>query len=65
LDHVFIGISDNDPVINTSEVEDWKKMTYYNLHKDILANPDNYTYWFKQIYQNVNSHLLNGKNNDL
>jgi len=65
LDHVFIGISDNDPVINTTEVDAWKKITFDDLHKEILANPDNYTYWFKQIYEEVNSHLLNGKNNDL
>ena len=56
-DHVFIGLYDGDPVINTTEVDDWKKLPYDKLHKDIIENPDNYTYWFKQIYQNVNSHL--------
>jgi len=62
-DHVFIGISDTDPVINTTEVVDWKKISYEDLHRDILANPENYTYWFKEIYKSVNDHLLNGKNN--
>jgi isopentenyl-diphosphate Delta-isomerase len=59
LDHVFLGISDSDPVINTDEVVDWKKMSFDELHSDIIANPGNYTYWFKEIYQNVNSHILN------
>jgi len=62
-DHVFIGISDTDPVINTTEVVDWKKISYEDLHRDILTNPDNYTFWFKEIYKKVNDHLLNGKNN--
>lgn len=64
FDHVFIGVSDSDPIINTIEVDDWKKISYDELHKDILKNPDNYTYWFKQIYQNVNSHLLNEKSKE-
>ncbi len=64
FDHVFTGIYDNDPVINTSEVDDWKKVSYNDLHKDILENPDNYTYWFKELYKNVNSHLLNSANNN-
>ncbi len=59
LDHVFIGVTDSEPVINTAEVVDWKKMSFEELHIDIKANPDNYTYWFKHIYQNVNSHILN------
>jgi isopentenyl-diphosphate Delta-isomerase len=59
LDHVFLGISDSEPVINTDEVVDWKKMSFDELHSDITANPGNYTYWFKEIYQNVNSHILN------
>ena len=63
LDHVFIGTTDNEPVINTNEADDWKKISFNDLHKDIRENPDNYTCWFKEIYQNVNSHLMNGKDN--
>ena len=61
-DHVFIGISDEDPVINTSEVDDWKRISFDELQNDILVNPENYTYWFKEIYQKVNSNLLKVKN---
>jgi isopentenyl-diphosphate delta-isomerase len=57
-DHVFAGISDIDPEINTIEVVEWKKTSFEELHLDILNNPDNYTTWFKKIYQNVNDHLL-------
>jgi len=63
FDHVFFGICDCDPVINTDEVDEWKKISFEELHKDIVSNPDNYTYWFKQIYQNVNNHIINAKTN--
>jgi isopentenyl-diphosphate Delta-isomerase len=60
-DHVFIGISDIEPVINTSEVVEWKKISFDELHQDIIENPENYTFWFKAIYQDVNSHILTQK----
>jgi isopentenyl-diphosphate delta-isomerase len=60
-DHVFIGITDSEPVINTAEVVAWKKMSFTELHNDIKSNPDNYTCWFKKIYERVNSGLANEK----
>lgn len=57
LDHVFFGISDNIPEINTSEVEEWKKITFIDLHKDIVRNPSGYTYWFREIYVKVNESI--------
>jgi isopentenyl-diphosphate delta-isomerase len=57
FDHVFFGISDRDPVIDTSEAEEWKSVPYNDLHNDILKNPENYTYWFKEIYEKVNLHI--------
>lgn len=62
FDHVFFGISDNDPWINRSEVNDWKRISFDELHRDIQNNPDNYTFWFKTIYRNVHSHLAGYKN---
>ena len=58
FDHVFFGVSDRDPVINTSEVEEWEAVTFEDLHKDILKNPSGYTYWFKEIYEKVYSHII-------
>ena len=57
LDHVFLGISDDRPKINTSEVLNWKYISYENLAEDIDQNPDNYTVWFKKIVGKVNKHL--------
>ncbi len=48
-DHVFTGIFDGKPVINTNEVEDWKFISPKQLRIDVKLNPENYTYWFKLI----------------
>lgn len=56
-DHVFLGISDATPVINTLEAEDWKAVSYDELHNEIRKNPSNYTYWFREIYQKVYQYI--------
>lgn len=59
LDHVFVGITDKKPEINTSEVIDWKYMDYFKLTTDLEQSPENYTVWFKKIVARVNQHLNN------
>jgi isopentenyl-diphosphate Delta-isomerase len=61
FDHVFIGISDDDPMINANEVHEWKKFSFNTLHEDILKNPNNYTFWFKEIYKRVHDRMTNDK----
>lgn len=62
LDHVFLGITDSEPLINTSEVEEWEKISYPELHDDITQNPDKYTYWFRAVYEKVNKHIVKIQN---
>jgi len=57
LDHVFFGISDDTPEPNTTEVEEWKAVTYTDLQEDIVKNPSGYTFWFKEIYEKVNESI--------
>ncbi len=57
LDHVFFGISDDTPVPDNVEVEEWKKISFSDLHKDIIKNPSAYTYWFREIYGKVNESI--------
>jgi isopentenyl-diphosphate delta-isomerase len=47
LDHVFMGLYNEDPVINPEEVEEWKWMDVDELLEDVSENPDDYTVWFK------------------
>lgn len=49
-DHVMIGYSNEEPVINPDEVADWKWVDTQSLRVDIKKNPENYTEWFKIIF---------------
>lgn len=61
LDHIMVGYYNEDPVINSDEVEDWKWMKIEDVKKDIILNPDLYTAWFKIIFKNFYNHLNNSK----
>jgi isopentenyl-diphosphate Delta-isomerase len=54
LDYVFIGQYNDHPVINKQEVADWKFLSLPEIRKDIVENPDQYTFWFKEILNNPN-----------
>lgn len=60
-DHVFLGISDDTPAINTDEVESWMKISFKMLHQSVTEQPELYTYWFKEIYHKVQMHIMNCK----
>jgi len=51
LDHVFVGYCETEPKINPEEVDSWKWIAIDELKKDIAKNPDNYTVWFKIIFE--------------
>ncbi len=51
LDHVLVGFTDQQPTLNLTEASEWKYISYENLKKDILINPDMYTFWFKVIFE--------------
>jgi isopentenyl-diphosphate Delta-isomerase len=57
FDHVFYGIIDEQPLLNYEEVMEWKYVRYFNLYKDINDNPDNYTVWFKKIFERVHQYI--------
>lgn len=57
FDHVFFGITDDKPRINADEVEEWEAVAFKDLEKDILENPSEYTFWFKEIYKKVNDSI--------
>jgi isopentenyl-diphosphate delta-isomerase len=50
LDHVMIGYYEEDPRINTEEVEDWKWMSIEDVKNDMQVHPEIYTIWFKIIF---------------
>ncbi len=50
LDHVMIGYYDDEPKINPEEVASWKWMFPEAIKQDIGENPEQYTEWFKIIF---------------
>ena len=57
LDHVMVGYSDEEPLINPEEVAAWKWMRMEEIAADMQQQPDNYTAWFKIIFDRVHTHL--------
>jgi isopentenyl-diphosphate delta-isomerase len=55
FDHVFFGHSNVLPVPNPEEVADWKYLSLEQIDAEILAQPDNYTAWFKIMLAQIKS----------
>lgn len=47
FDHVLIGNYDGKVDPDPNEVAEWKYMSLEDIEKDLEANPDKYTVWFK------------------
>ena len=50
IDHLFIGISDDLPVLNKDEVSDFRYISSQELKNEISSNPEQFTEWFKIIH---------------
>ncbi len=61
LDHVMIGYYNNEPNINDDEVESWKWMTIEDIKFDMIQNPEQYTVWFKIIFDEFYHYLEDHK----
>lgn len=57
-DHVMIGHYNGEPNINLEEVANWKWMLPIDIKNDIAHNPNNYTAWFKIIFEKFYDHLI-------
>jgi len=49
-DHIMVGHYNDDPIINTDEVASFKWMLLSDVKADIDCQPENYTEWFKIIF---------------
>jgi len=50
-DHILIGYFEDEPSINEDEVADWKWMDLEVVKVDMALHPENYTAWFKIIFE--------------
>lgn len=53
IDHVFLGFCSNNPVPNTEEVHDYRWVSISEIRQEIVSKPENFTYWFKFIFERV------------
>lgn len=58
LDHVLLGFYEDEPIINKEEVSEWKWMLPEKIKQDIIEYPENYTVWFKIIFEKFYDHLI-------
>ncbi len=60
FDHVFVGYYNGIPQINKEEVESWKWMSLDSISEDLKINPDNYTEWFKIVFERFATNIKSG-----
>jgi len=53
FDHVFIGKYNDEPKINTEEVNGWKFMSVDRISEDIEKSPERYTVWFRIAFNEI------------
>jgi isopentenyl-diphosphate delta-isomerase len=59
LDHVMIGYFNDEPQINPEEVESWQWLSVEAIKEDMQINPNNFTVWFKIIFEKFSQHFDN------
>lgn len=53
FDHIYIGYSDQQPVLNPDEVVEYKHLAPESVSEDIRKNPQAYSVWFKIVCQKL------------
>lgn len=57
FDHVYIGRSDQKPIPNPDEVQEYKYLSPENVSQEILHNPQAYSEWFKIIWAKIKDNV--------
>jgi isopentenyl-diphosphate delta-isomerase len=52
LDHVLVGYSEGNPILNQEEAKDYRWVNWIDLLAEVQSNPENFTIWFKIILAN-------------
>ena len=56
-DNVYVGITDDLPITERSEVKSWKYLSLQKLKGEIEKHPDEYTQWIKICLARVIHHV--------
>lgn len=60
FDHIFVGVFDGEPQVNSDEAEDWQWIDIHQLIHQVKLHPENFTAWFKVIINNISVNELEG-----
>ena len=58
FDHVLLGFSNDEPKINSNEVDDYKWVSLELLNEDLALTPEKYTAWFLIIFDRFYKYVL-------
>ena len=61
LDHVLLGYSDSDPNMNSDEVAAFRWAPLETIAAEMQADPDQFTAWFKIIFDRFYSYIQSQK----
>lgn len=50
LDHVLIGYSNEDPILNPEEASQFKWVGFNEILNSLKYHPNSFTFWFKHIF---------------
>jgi isopentenyl-diphosphate delta-isomerase len=57
FDHVYVGYTDDLPVLNYTEVKEWKYINLSELGKEIESHPEKFTEWLKICFPKIGEHI--------
>lgn len=52
LDHILVGIFNDSPNPNPAEASEWKYLSIEKIQQEIKDTPEQFTFWFKHIFDN-------------
>ena len=53
LDYLYVGMCDTLPIINPNEVAAYRYASIKDIENDLKENPQQYTVWFKLIFDKI------------
>jgi len=56
FDHVFFGVSNQNPEPNPVEVSGWEWVPIENLEQELIRNPEEFSSWLLQCFGEVVNH---------
>ena len=58
FDHVFFGVSNQNPKPNLAEVSDWNWVDIEDLKQELIRNPEEFSPWLRQCFNEVINYKL-------